>query len=120
MKQQEASRQFLSQFTDRMHQKEKLRKEKLAQSWKNPNYDNHHYARNSSMHRSSIIASLPNAKQKTATAHEGGRSMLTGIETRRKSELAALPSVEEDLTPRNPGSKGVADHVADHAALDES
>lgn len=45
--------------------------------------------------------------------------MLTGIETRRKSELATLPSVEEDLTPRDPSSKGVADHVADHAALDE-
>ena len=36
VKQQEASRQFFNQFSDRMQQRERQQKEKLAQSWKSP------------------------------------------------------------------------------------
>lgn len=36
VKQQEASRQFFNQFTDRMQQRERQQKEKLAKSWKSP------------------------------------------------------------------------------------
>ena len=38
LQQEEASRQFFEQFTDRMNQKESRLRQKLAESWKNPDY----------------------------------------------------------------------------------
>lgn len=38
VQQQEASRQFFNQFTDRAKQNEREKKQKLEESWKNPSY----------------------------------------------------------------------------------